>query len=88
MENNRKICGCWFSGVAIGFPAFYKEQKYITGEYITQNTLQTKTHTLREYMNSELTVSLIPRLHDTKNICRAKYKDIKTERICNSSFTH
>ena len=72
MENIKKICGCWFSGVAIGLPAYNKEQKNITGEYITQNTLQTKTHTLRECMNSELIVSLILRMQVTKNICRAK----------------
>ena len=71
-------------------PVSYKEQKYITGaEYITQNTLQTKTHTLRECMNSELIVSLILRLHDTKIYAEHNVKISRpAERICNSSFTH
>lgn len=51
MENNKKICGCWFYGVAIGFPACYKEQKYITGaEYITQKYITDKnTYITRMY---------------------------------------
>lgn len=46
------------AGVAIGFRATYKEQKYMKGEYITENTLRKNIYAVHKWIDSELIISL------------------------------